>query len=139
MSSDERSLIAHAAFRESSEKFDHLVLAAIVAICAYLVQSIPFGRIGFNVETMYLYGLFIFGSAGVCGFKRSEWTIQVYSANHSMLDAMEKRQGEKYRTARINLFKFQKRSYLYYRARNILFLSGFLCYVATKVFTQYVG
>lgn len=120
---EERSLIAHASFRESSEKFDHLVFAAILAVCAYLVQTIPFGKIGCNVETLFLYVLVVFGMAGVCAFKRSEWAVLVHAANHSMLDAMEKGQQERYGVAREKVTQCQNRTYYYYRARNIFSLA----------------
>lgn len=135
---EERSLIAHASFRESSEKFDHLIFAAIIAVCAYLVQTIPFGKIGLNVETMFLYVLLVFGAAGVFAFKRSEWAVQVHSANHLMLDAMEKRDQARSKIARLKMDKCQRKTYIYYRARNVFFFSGFVCYVLVKVFQQYV-
>lgn len=138
MSSEERSLIAHASFRESSEKFDHLVFAVIVAICGYLVQSSPFGKIGFNVETMYLYGLLVFGCAGLCAFKRSEWTVQIHAVNHSMLDALEKGHRERADAFRKQLKSLQRRAQLYYRLRNVFFFSGFLCHVGAKVIQQYL-
>lgn len=138
MSDAERSLIAHAAFRESSDKFDHLVLAIIVAVIGFLVQTIPFGKLGLNVETMYLYSLTLFGFAGMSAFKRAEWSIQVYAKNHSMLEAIEKRNQAGYLGSRIALEKCQSRTYFYYRARNIFIFTGLVCFIVTKVFETYV-
>ncbi|MGX0890928.1 hypothetical protein AB7M22_002936 [Pseudomonas sp. ADAK2 TE3594] len=138
LSETERSLIAHAAFRESSEKFDHLVLAIIVAVSGFLVQTIPFGKVGLNVETMYLYSLILFGCSGLAAFKRTEWAILVHSKNHGMLDAIEKRDEANYLGNKVALDKCQKRTYLYYRARNIFIFTGFVCFIITKVFEQYV-
>lgn len=138
MSGTERSLIALAAFRESSDKFDHLVFALIFATIGFLVQTIPFGRIGFNVETMYLYALLLFGCAGVCAFKRAEWAIQTHAKNHAMLDALEKQKEADYLDNRIALDKCQLKTYRYYRARNIFIFTGLVCFIITKVFEQYL-
>ncbi|WP_335944477.1 hypothetical protein [Pseudomonas sp. G166] len=138
MSDAERSLIAHTAFRESSEKFDHLVLAIIFASIGFLVQTIPFGKIGMNVETMFLYSLALFGCAGVSAFKRTEWAIQVYAKNHAMLEALEKGKQPEFLGNRIALEKCQNRTYLYYRARNIFIFTGLVCFIITKVFEQYL-
>ena len=138
MGAEERSLIALAAFRENSEKFDHLVFAVIVAVCGFLVQTIPFGIVGANVETMYLYSLILFGLSGVAAFKRTEWSVLVHAKNHSMLDAFEKRDEAKYLGNKLALEKCQRRTYFYYRARNILIFTGFVCFIITKVFAQYV-
>lgn len=138
MSSGERSLIALAAFRDTSEKFDHLVLAIIVAVCGFLVQTIPFGILGANVETMYLYSLILFGLSGIAAFKRTEWSILVHSKNHAMLDGLEKGDEAKYLGNKLALEKCQRRTYFYYRARNILVFTGFVCFIITKVFEQYV-
>lgn len=138
MSGTERSLIALAASRESSDKFDHLVFALIFATIGFLVQTIPFGKIGLNVETMYLYSLALFGAAGVSAFKRAEWSIQAHAKNHSMLDALEKGQQAEYLGNRIALNKCQLRTYRYYRARNIFIFTGLFCFIATKVFEQYL-
>ena len=138
MSDAERSLIAHAAFRESSDKFDHLVLAIIVAVIGFLVQTIPFGKLGLNVETMYLYALTLFGLAGISAFKRTEWSIQVYAKNHSMLESLEKRNHAGFLGNRVALDKCQSRTYFYYRARNIFIFTGLVCFIITKVFETYV-
>lgn len=138
MSDVERSLIAHAAFRESSDKFDHLVLAIIVAVIGFLVQTIPFGKLGLNVETMYLYSLSLFGLAGISAFKRAEWSINVYAKNHAMLEALEKRNQPDYLGSRIALDICQRRTYFYYRARNIFIFTGLVCFIITKVFETYV-
>jgi hypothetical protein len=138
LSAGERSLIAHAAFRESSDKFDHLVLAIILATCGFMVQTIPFGVIGANVQTMFLYSLILFGCAGICAFKRAEWAIQVHAKNHAMLDAYEKGNQDAHSASKIQLLACQERTYKYYRARNIFIFSGFICFIATKVFEQYL-
>lgn len=138
MSDTERSLIAHAAFRESSEKFDHLVLAIIFATIGFLVQTIPFGKVGLNIETMYLYSLALFGCAGVSAFKRAEWAILVHAKNHAMLDALEKGKKPEYLGNRQALDKCQNRTYMYYRARNIFIFTGLVCFIVTKVFEQYL-
>ncbi|WLH10798.1 hypothetical protein PSH58_18145 [Pseudomonas hefeiensis] len=138
MSDAGRSLIAHAAFRESSDKFDHLVLAIIVAVIGFLVQTIPFGKLGLNVETMYLYALTLFGLAGISAFKRTEWSIQVYAKNHSMLESIEKRNQAGFLGNRIALEKCQSRTCFYYRARNIFIFTGLVCFIITKVFENYV-
>ncbi|MDR7056361.1 hypothetical protein J2W70_003742 [Pseudomonas koreensis] len=138
LTGNERSLIALAAHRDSSDKFDHLVFALIFATIGFLVQTIPFGRIGLNVETMYLYSLALFGFAGISAFKRAEWSIQAHAKNHAMLDALEKQMQAQYLGSQIALGKCQVRTYRYYRARNIFIFTGILCFVITKVFEQYL-
>lgn len=138
MSSEERSLIAHAAFRESSDKFDHLVIAIIVTVCGFLVQTIPFGVVGYNIETMYLYALILFGLAGIGAFKRSEWSIQLSAKNHGMLHAAETRNQASYLGNQVALGKCQRKAYFYYRMRNIFIFTGFVCFLLTKVLEQYL-
>lgn len=138
LTGNERSLIALAAHRDSSDKFDHLVFALIFATIGFIVQTVPFGRLGFNVESMYLYSLALFGCAGLSAFKRAEWSIVAHAKNHAMLDASEKGMQAEYEGNRIAVTKCQLRSYRYYRARNIFIFTGLLCFIITKVFEQYL-
>jgi hypothetical protein len=134
----ERSLIVHTAYREAQDKFNNFVLGVNFAICAYLAQTMKFGPVGANVETMFLVALLVFGASAICGFKHNETVIVGFSLNHQKLDAFEKGNvnlvGEMDKLMQIARVKAHR----FYRMRNMLLLCGFLCFLAAKLLAAYI-
>ena len=85
-----RSFEMHRSFREAQDRFDNFILAALLAVCAYLGQSNPYAPIGLNTETIYFLSLASFILSAIFGFKRIEYAIVLYRLNHQLLYAHEK-------------------------------------------------
>ena len=127
----------HRSFREAQDRFDNFVLAAILAVCAYLVQSNPYAPFGFNAETIYFLSLVSFVMSAVFGFKRIEFVIVGYRLNHQLLDAHEKQNRNKVDEVRIALETIKPKAERYYKLRNILIFVGLGFYVTAKYWTVY--
>lgn len=60
---------------EAANELDYFILGATLAICAYLAQTNPYGRIGFTEESLLLGTFLLFVCSAACGFKRIESSI----------------------------------------------------------------
>ena len=138
MSTDKRSVLLHQASAQEAGQFDRFVLGATLAGCAYLGQTIPYGQIGCNVETMYLYSLLVLSSSAVCGFKRIETALVVSKLNSKYLHYLEMRNPEAAYASERAMSNWNQRTNRFYRLRNTMLILGFGCYVATKVFATYI-
>lgn len=140
MSSDERSVQLHHSASAETANFDRFVLGASMAACAYLAQTMPFGPLGLNVQTMYLLTLALMGMSSVFGFLRIESTITTTNANSNYLHGIEmgylREMGERL-AARKHVDDLADRTQIMYRIRNLMMLVSFFCYVATKVYESY--
>ncbi len=89
----ERSLIAYENWRESSARFDYLVLGFIGAVTAYVGQSFNPGRLTLALDStnFEILSLVLLVSAVVFGFKRAECNVEIFRLNHSILHASEER------------------------------------------------
>jgi hypothetical protein len=130
------TLDLHDIYLEAVSRFDHFVMGATLAVCAYLAQSNPYDKIGLNIPTSYLVSLLLFGGAAFCGFKRLEKVVMTLRHNVDLLDAQERRKSS------VSLLRdvthaASKSSHRYYMARNLLLLLGFVVYIATKVASSY--
>jgi hypothetical protein len=127
----------HKTFRDASDRFDHFVLGALLAICAYLVQSNPYAKIGLNVETLYFISLAIFVCASIFGFRRIEQVIVLYRINHSLLYATENRDLSGRNSALELLPTIRDKAESNYRWRNRFMFLGLLAYISAKYWGVY--
>lgn len=119
--------------KEAANKLDYFILGATLAICAYLAQTNPYGRIGINAETFLLGSLLIFATSAICGFKRIESTVTSLGLNIFALQHEDPATREYF----ISLLKERKTPSRYYVARNYLLMLGLLTYLITKVWAAY--
>jgi len=138
VSSDHRSVLIHQAYSQESGQFDRFVLGATLAGCAYLGQTIPYGQLGYNIETMYLYSLLVLSISAAMGFKRIEYTLNTAKGNSKYLHALETRDLKGAAAYHGLMLMWADSTGFYYRIRNITLILGFACYVATKVFAAYI-
>jgi hypothetical protein len=118
---------------EARNKLDYFILGATLAICGYLAQTNPYGRLGLNKETFLLGTLLVFAASAVAGFKGIETNIKMIRMNADALethdaglrDFLLKKLGE------------DRTAHRCYIAKKYLLLAGFACYLATKVWAEY--
>ena len=127
----------HKAYLDASSKSDHFLLGAIVAACAYLAQSNPYGKIGVNPETLLLGDLFILALAGFFAHRRGENTIQVLKYNVTFLQGKSDRDPFAYLGAKQLAEKYAERTITDYKMRNLFMALGFGLYVFAKVLATY--
>ena len=132
-----RSFEMHRSFREAQDRFDNFVLAALLAVCAYLGQSNPYAPFGLNTETIYFLSLVSFVSSALFGFKRIEYVIVGYRLNHQLLDALEKHDRDTVDRAGTALGEVKQKAERYYKLRNALMFVGLGVYVAAKYWAVY--
>jgi hypothetical protein len=122
--------------RHTSEalKFDYFVVTVSLAICAYLAQTNPYGKLGLNKETFMLVSLLIFAASVVCSFIRIERLLMAISSN---ISALKSKSTLGYDTHVAHTVSWGRKAKFYYRARNILLALGLACYLATKVWATY--
>jgi len=132
-----RSFDMHRSFREAQDRFDNFVLAALLAVCAYLGQSNPYAPFGLNTETVYFLSLASFVLSALFSFKRIEYVIVGYRLNHQLLDAHEKHDQDTVNEARIALETVKQKAERYYKLRNALMFVGLGVYVAAKYWAVY--
>ncbi|MGY2254038.1 hypothetical protein [Pseudomonas reactans] len=141
MSTDTRSVLLHQSASTESMGFDRFVLGATLAACAYMAQTIPFGPLGHNIETMYLWTLVVMAVAAFFGFKRIEAVIETVKFNSQYLADLETgkvRTEELFDRYQAALERRSRQTLRFYRARNTTLFMSFTCYVATKVFATYL-
>ncbi|WEJ70321.1 hypothetical protein [Pseudomonas sp. PSE14] len=134
--SNERGLAIHLAYLDSMHKFDHFLLGASLAACAYLAQTNPFGKVGCNVETMYLIALAALAFSSYAGFRRLEAVTAVLRMNSEYLEAPLTPAGRKHAAKLID--KVSERTNRWYKIRNGFLYAGFLAYIGTKVIATYL-
>lgn len=118
---------------EAASKLDYFILGATLAICGYLAQTNPYGRLGLNKETFLLGSLLIFAATAVAGFKRIEATITAVRLNAFALEAPNRAERSFY----LEEIKKDPTAHNYYKARNYLLFLGLICYLSTKVWAAY--
>jgi len=138
MSTDSRSVLIHQASALEAGQFDRFVLGATLAGCAYLGQTIPYGQVGYNVETMFLYSLLILACSAMLGFKRIEAGLNATKMNSKYLHHLEMRNPEAAYLCQLSMDTWVDKTSTFYRLRNLMLMLGFGCYIATKVFATYV-
>jgi hypothetical protein len=89
--SDQRSLIAFEHYRDSEQRFEHLILGVSTALCAYVGQHLEPHKIGWNSFTLEVIGLTLLVVSLVLGFKRIEAGVFLHQLNANLLDGGEKR------------------------------------------------
>lgn len=137
MGTDQRSVLVHQMHSEEMGQFDRFVLGATLAGCAYLGQTIPYGQVGMNVSTLFLFSLLILGMSAYFGFKRIEVVLMARRANSNFLHLHETNRPMEAHLAGGVLERAAARTETYYRLRNWTLLLGFVVYVATKVLATY--
>lgn len=141
MSTDTRSVLLHQSASTESMGFDRFILGATLAACAYMAQTIPFGPLGHNIETMYLWTLAVMAAAAFFGFKRIEAVIEMVKYNSQYLADLETgkvKTEERFDRYQVALKSKSHRTLSFYKARNTTLFMSFTCYVATKVFATYL-
>lgn len=128
---------AHGTYVEAQNKFDYFVLGLITAVCAYLAQSIHFAPLGLNVASTFLLSFLCFGLAAIFGFKRVEWMVVAYRANHEYLEAQEKNNIERVGLVWKEMERIAIKVAHFYKVRNIFFFLGFVFYIAAKFLGAY--
>lgn len=129
----------HRIYLEAQSRFDHFVMGATLAVCAYLAQSNPYEKFGWNLPTLYLLSLLLFAAAALCGFKRIEQVVQTLRYNTDLLEAQEKGFKDKVKEARVASHRASKQTHYYYLARNTFLFLGLIAYIAAKVLGPYVS
>ncbi len=89
--SHERSDRVWQEWKQSSEKFDHLMAGISTAVTAYVGQHLEFSRIGINSSTLELVALAVFGGATYFSFRRIMCMVAGMSASHQRLASLEAR------------------------------------------------
>ncbi|EIU7108242.1 hypothetical protein ACLHTP_07385 [Pseudomonas aeruginosa] len=138
MPQGDRDLVMFEAHRDASSKFDHFLLGATLATCGYLAQTNPYGRVGYNIETMYLVSLIALALSAYFGFKRVESKIQMHLGNAKYLEMTGKIHPAIQGEFREILEKMSDRTAVWYRLRNGFLFSGFIAYILTKIFSSYL-
>ncbi|WP_430317230.1 hypothetical protein [Pseudomonas nitroreducens] len=129
----------HRIYLEAQSRFDHFVMGATLAVCAYLAQSNPYEKLGWNLPTLYLASLLLFAAAALSGFKRIEQVVQTLRYNTDLLEAQEKGIKDRVKEARIASHRASKQTHYYYLARNTFLFLGLIAYIAAKVLGPYVS
>jgi hypothetical protein len=132
-SNQERVALLTTSHNTASEKLDYFILGVSLAICAYLAQTNPYGRIGINIETFLLVSLLAFAASAVFGFLRIEAMIKTIRLNVFALDQKDPRATAFY----LEKLRGNCQGHKYYRARNTLLIAGLGCYLATKIWAAY--
>lgn len=127
----------HKAYLDASSKSDHFLLGAIAAACAYLAQSNPYGKIGFNPETLFLIDLIVLGMAAFFAHKRIENTIQALKFNTTYLQDQNNGDPVSYLRGRQLAEKYANRTISNHTFRNLFMAFGFILYVVAKVWRAY--
>jgi hypothetical protein len=148
-----RSMQKH--FREASDRFDNFVLGALLAVCAYLAQSNPYGRIGFNSQTLYFISLALFVLAAFFGFRRIEQTLTFYRFNVMSAENVTQRVLSKLGLSDLDkglleeakkdsekqilrgAEELKESSSLFYQRRNRVMFFGLAFYVSAQYFEVY--
>ena len=133
----DRSFEMHRSYREAQDRFDNFILAALLAVCAYLGQSNPYAPLGFNAETIYFLSLASFVLSAFFGFKRIEYVIVGYRINHQLLESQAKQNIDMVNKTASTLKKAKQKAEHYYKWRNILMFVGLGFYVAAKYWAVY--
>lgn len=128
----------HRSYREAQDRLDNFVLAALLTVCAYLVQSNPYAKVGLNSETIYFLSLMIFILAAYFAFKRIEYVVVGYRLNHELLDAREKQNNLQAKEAIDGLEAVRPKAERYYKLRNAAMFIGIGIYVIAKYWEVYV-
>lgn len=118
---------------DAASKLDYFILGVTLAICAYLAQTNPYGKIGLNKETLLLGTLFVFAFSAIFGFKRLESAIKTARLNTIALGFADPAATQFY----VDKLKDDKTGHRYYVIRNRLLFAGLLCYVTTQVWAAY--
>lgn len=132
-----QSFEMHRYFREANDRFDSFVLAALLAICAYLGQSNPYAPFGVNSETIFFLSLASFVSSAFFGFKRIEYVIVGYRLNHELLDARDKRNVARANDVISALEEVKVKAERFYTLRNVSMFVGLGFYVTAKYWVVY--
>lgn len=122
-------------YNEARSKLDYFLLGATLAICGYLAQTNAYGRLGVNKETFLLMTLLVFAASAVAGYKGIEANVSIIRKNAEAL--LER--DPTLRAAIIHILREDRTAHRYYILKNYLLLVGFLCYLATKVWSAYQG
>ncbi|WP_054910408.1 MULTISPECIES: hypothetical protein [unclassified Pseudomonas] len=129
----------HTLYLEAQSRFDQFVMGATLAVCAYLAQSNPYEKLGWNLPTLYFASLLLFAAAALCGFKRIEQVVQTLRHNTDLLEAQEKGIKDKVKEARAASHRASKQTHYFYLARNTFLFLGLITYIAAKVLGPYVS
>lgn len=136
--SSERAMAIHQAYLESSSRFDHFLLGASLAACAYLAQTNPYGKIGYNIETMYLVALASLAMSAFCGFRRLDHFTGALKANAQFLALPNHISRETHEAAWAAMNRAADATGKWFGLRNGFLYAGFIAYIGTKVFATYL-
>lgn len=120
-------------YNEARSKLDYFLLGATLAICGYLAQTNPYGRLGVNKETFLLGTLLVFAASAVAGFKGMEANVNMIRKNAEALQE----HNPALRAVKIHFLREDTTAHYFYILKNYLLLAGFVCYLATKVSAAY--
>lgn len=121
-------------YNEALSKLDYFILGATLAICAYLAQTNPYGKLGLNKETMLMGTLLIFAASAIAGFRRIEKGISTLRLNARILQHPD----ATVRKRMIDDMNLEGKAHRLYQVRNALLLTGLGSYLAAKVWATYI-
>ncbi|MNJ24381.1 hypothetical protein D3C77_187960 [compost metagenome] len=127
----------HKVYLDSRSKSDHFILGAIAAACAFLAQSNPYGKLGVNVETLFLAGLIMLSMAAFFAYRKIEDSILVLKFNVEYLEGKNKGDVLSYSVSKNQAEKYSSRTAFDFHWRNFLMALGFVVYVTAKVLQSY--
>lgn len=135
----DRTYELHKVHSDAKDKFDHFVLAIIIAVVAFLVKDLNFKPLGSNPETIYLLSLVVFSFSAFFGFKRIEYSLEIYRLNYRLLLYSETEKPEKAKQVE-NLIQTSIQTTLNLsKYRNLLFGMGVFCFFSGRLMSAYVG
>ncbi|WP_095058042.1 hypothetical protein [Pseudomonas sp. Irchel s3f7] len=117
--------------------FDQFVLGVALAACAYLAQTLKYGVIGWNEQTLQIIPLLILGIGAWLGFKRVESTITLISINARHLELCHANPKRSFPNLKEQMNKQSLRTGFFYRWRNRVIFLGLASHVGVKVLISY--
>ncbi|WP_095111168.1 hypothetical protein [Pseudomonas sp. Irchel 3E20] len=124
-------------YYKGSLTFDQFVLGANLAAAAYLAQTLKYGVIGWNENTLLMTPLLVLGVAAWLGFKRVECTIHLLKVNARYLELCHANPGRDLSGAREVTHEWSKKTGFFYRWRNRSIFLGLASHVGVKLLSAY--
>jgi hypothetical protein len=91
MATEERSIIAFEHYREAQQRFEYFIVGVVVALCAYVGQTLAPEPLGLSPYTLEVLSVALLIVSAVVSFKRLESMALGALVNHEMLHFREKR------------------------------------------------
>lgn len=76
-------------WNEALQKFDYFVTGSTAALCAFIAETMQFGRVALTPQTLELLGLLLLVGSVAAGFRRIQATVHVHSLGNSLAHTYE--------------------------------------------------